>query len=215
MFQWLSQVVLSTTTTITFFTIFLVGVAFSAFSLIMGGHGDHDADHDIGHDTDHDGAGAHDSSADGEIHSLFSVPIFSVRGIALLATGFGGIGFLIHVNTGKILFSTAAALVGGYGFAFIVLYTLKLFKAQQANSLVSMSSAIGGRAIITVSIPEGGLGEVSMVVSGVEMFRPARSHNGRPLKAGTSVEVTQVTGGTVVVSPAETVSPGLRSERKS
>jgi membrane protein implicated in regulation of membrane protease activity len=214
MFHWLSQVVLSTTTTITFFTIFLVGVAFSAFSLILGGHGDHDADHDVGHDADHDGSSGDDSSTNGEIHSLFSVPVFSVRGIALLATGFGGIGFLVHVNTGKVLFSTASALFGGYIFAFIVLYTLKLFKAQQANSLVNMSSAIGGRGIVTVSIPEGGLGEVSMVVSGVEMFRPARSHDGMPVKAGTSVEVTRVTGGTVVVSPSEVASPGVRSERK-
>ena len=214
MFHWLAQAVASTTTTVTFFTIFLVGVVFSVFSLILGGHGDHvdhDVGHDIGHDagSDHDGhseSGGHGGDSDVGAHSLFSVGIFSVRGVALLATGFGGLGFLIYLSTGKLLFSTAAALVGGYIFAFLVLYTLKVFKSQQANSLISMSSAVGAEGIVTISIPAGGLGEVSLLVSGREMFKPARSRNGVPIQAGARVQVNQITGGALVVTPADAVS---------
>src|SRR5215471_7028361 len=127
MFHWLADILASTTTTVTFFTIFLVGVGFSAFSLIAGGHSDH-ADHDIGHDADHDighdGGADHHGGHDGHghdgsddaglgVHSLFSVGMFSVRGVALLATGFGGIGFLLYATTEKLLFSTASAFVGG------------------------------------------------------------------------------------------------------
>ena len=134
--------------------------------------------------------------------------MFSVRGVALLATGFGGAGFLIYVSTGKILFSTASALVGGYIFAFVVLYTLKIFKSQQANSMISMSAAIGADGIVTISIPEDGLGEVSLVVSGTEMFKPARSMNGRPIKSGARVQVSQVSGGTLVVTGKNSGSDG-------
>jgi membrane protein implicated in regulation of membrane protease activity len=224
MLHWVSDILASATTTITFFTIFLVGVVFSAFSLILGGHGDHGADHDVGHDFGHDAGhdaghdGGHDGSGDhgdhGGDHSdggfgisgFFAVGMFSVRGVALLATGFGGFGFLIFTLTQKILFSTAAALVGGYIFAFVVLYTLKVFKAQQANSLVSSSSAIGVEGIVTVSIPEDGLGEVSLRVSGTEMFKPARSANRGPIKSGTRVQVNQISGGTLVVTPSESAS---------
>jgi membrane protein implicated in regulation of membrane protease activity len=223
MLHWFSDILASATTTITFFTIFLVGVVFSAFSLILGGHGDHGADHDVGHDFGHDaghdaGNDGHDGSGDhgdhGGDHSdgglgisgFFAVGMFSVRGVALLATGFGGFGFLIFTLTQKILFSTAAALVGGYIFAFIVLYTLKVFKSQQANSLVSSSSAIGVEGIVTVSIPEDGLGEVSLRVSGTEMFKPARSANRGPIKSGTRVHVNQISGGTLVVTPSESAS---------
>ena len=212
MFHWLTDVVASTTTTITFFTIFLVGVAFSAFSLVLGGlgaHADHDVGHDIGHDTDaHDGSGDHHGGDDGAQGGTLSVGMFSVRGVALLATGFGGAGFLIYVSTGKILFSTASALVGGYIFAFVVLYTLKIFKSQQANSMISLSAAIGADGIVTISIPEDGLGEVSLVVSGTEMFKPARSVNGRPIKSGARVQVSQVSGGTLVVTGKNSGSDG-------
>jgi hypothetical protein len=212
MFHWFTDILVSTTTTLTFFTIFLVGVVFSAFSLIMGAHSDtadHDISHDFGHDGDaHDGGdhGDHDGHEGGDaaFYSPFSVGMFSVRGVALLATGFGGLGFLIYSATEKLLFSTASALIGGYLFAFVVLYTLKIFKSQQANSLVNTASAIGAQGIVTVSIPEDGMGEVSLLVSGVEMFKPAVSAGSGPIKSGTRVRVNQITGGTLVVSPAET-----------
>jgi hypothetical protein len=206
MLHWLSDILASATTTITFFTIFLVGVVFSAFSLILGGHGhsdhdvSHDADHDIGHDTgDHDSGGDHDGStdhADGDAgaHPL-NVGMLSVRGVALLSTGFGGIGFLVFVTTERLLLSTVLGFAGGYVFAFAVLYTL-----------INVSSAVGAHGIVTVSIPENGLGEVSFSVSGMEMFRPARSANHLPIKSGTRVQVNQITGGTLVVTASEVAS---------
>src|ERR1051325_525251 len=111
MFHWFTDAIASTTTTITFFTIFLVGVVFSAFSLVLGGLAGH-ADHDAGHGIDHD-AGGHDASGHGaDDGGTLAVGMFSVRGIALLATGFGGVGFLVHISTGRMLISTASALAG-------------------------------------------------------------------------------------------------------
>jgi hypothetical protein len=198
MVHWFTEAVASATTAMTFFTIFLVGVVFSVFSLLLGGHGDHD--HDIGHDADHGDAG------DGH-GGVFSVGILSVRGLALLATGFGGVGFLAYTRTSKIMFSTGVAMVGGYVFALVVLYALRIFKGQQSNSLIDTSSAIGGEGVVTISIPEGGLGEVGMVVSGTEMFKSARSTSGSAIQSGTRVLVDRIVGGTLLVSP-QASSPG-------
>ena len=210
MVQWLTGALASATTSITFFTIFLVGVTFSAFSLVMGGHGgEHSADHDAGSDADisHDADSSHDGGADGDAGGGFSVGMFSVRGVALLCTGFGGIGFLVFTGTGKPLFSTATAIVGGYGFAFVVLYALKVFKSQQANSLVNMASAIGSQGVVTVSIPDGGLGEVSLIVSGMELFKPARSQDGKAIRSGSQVQISRVNAGTLIVVPVNIASP--------
>jgi membrane protein implicated in regulation of membrane protease activity len=199
MLDWLGKMVASTTTTVTFFTIFLAGAAFSVFSLIMGGHHD-SADHDVGTDSD---MSDHGGDSDGDGDGPFSVGVISVRGAALLATGFGGIGFVLFVNTQRVLFSTAAAMVGGYLFAFLVLYALRIFKAQQANSLVQASTAVGAEGVVTVSIPEGGLGEVSLLMSGNEMFKSARSMDGAVIKSGTRVQVRQIAGGALIVTPVE------------
>jgi membrane protein implicated in regulation of membrane protease activity len=212
MFHWFSDILASATTTLTFFTIFLVGVVFSAFTLILGGHSDHadhDIGHDIGHDTDvsHDGHDASGDHADGDAgaHPL-NVGLLSVRGVALLSTGFGGIGFLMFATTQQLVVSTVTALIGGYIFAFAVLYTLKVFKGQQANSLINTSSAVGSHGIVTVSIPADGLGEVTVSIGGVEMFKPARSANHAAIRSGTRVQVQQISGGTLVVTASEVTS---------
>jgi hypothetical protein len=200
MFGWLTQAIASITAAMTFLGIFLVGVVFSALSLVLGGHGD--GDHDFGHETDHDTDHDHGSEHHGENgeSSIFSVGMFSMRGIILLTSGFGGIGFLVQVSTGKVFFSTAAGIVGGYVFAFIVLYALKIFKSQQANSLIELKSAVGIQGVVTVSIPSTGVGEVRLTVSGMEMSKTAVSKNGVPIRSGTPVRVEEVNGSTLVVT---------------
>jgi hypothetical protein len=70
-----------------------------------------------------------------------------------------------------------------------------------------LSSAVGSHGIVTVSIPENGLGEVGLSVSGVEMFRPARSADHVLIRSGTRVQVNHISGGTLVVTASETAAP--------
>lgn len=211
MLGWLWDIIAATTAAMTFFSLFLLGTAFSVFSIVFGGHGDsdHDFDHDLGHDTDQDvgsdadhGMDHHDGhDSDSGASNFFSVGVMSVRGMALLSTGFGGLGFLAQIYTGKVLFSTAAGMIGGYGFAFAVLYTLKAFKSQQASSLINLSAAKGESGVVATSIPSGGFGEVRFVVSGMEMVKMAVSKDGTQIRSGTQVKIEQVQGGTLVVTP--------------
>lgn len=200
--NWVIEAVASATATMTFFGIFAVGTAFSVFSLVMGGHGegDHDIGHDfLGHDA-HDGAD-HDGDGHEGDSNFFHVGFLSVRGMALLATGFGGVGFLVQVYTGKVLFSTLSGLVFGYLFAFVVLYVMKMFRAQQANSLISMDQAKGKEATVVTSIPANGAGEVRFELAGQEMVKMAFSKDGGSIRSGSSVRIDRVTGGSLVVSP--------------
>ncbi len=197
MLGWFWTALASTTASMTFFGIFLVGVVFSMFSIIMGGHGE--SDHDFGHDADH-GDGHH--GGDGhESDSIFNVGILSVRGVALLSTGFGGVGFLVHTSTGKLWFSSVVGLLSGYVFAFAVLYILKMFRAQQANSIVSMADAHGQVAMVSTSIPQNGAGEVRFVFAGQERVSMAFSDDGNPIPSGSSVRIERTSGGSVIVSP--------------
>jgi membrane protein implicated in regulation of membrane protease activity len=197
MFGWLWTAIASATATMTFFGIFLVGIAFSLFSLVMGGHGD--GEHDfMGHDVHHD-TGHHDDGHDGD-SSIFNVGFLSVRGMALLSTGFGGVGFLVQVYTGKVLFSTLSGLLFGYVFAFAVLSVMKMFKAQQSNSLIAMDNAKGQEATVVTSIPQGGAGEIRFELSGQEFVKMAYSASGSPIRSGSRVRIDQVSGGSMTVS---------------
>lgn len=199
MLGWLTSVIASASASIVFLTIFLVGLTSSLFSLVFGG--DEDASHDAGDgdvhvDGDHDGG-------EGGGDQGFSVSVLSVRGMSLLATGFGGVGLVVYLQSGKLVFSTIAGFVVGYGFAFLMLYLVRMLKKQQANSIISMDSAIGSKGVIVTSIPVGGLGEVRLVISGVQMTKMCVAKGGKAITSGTSVQVEGVNGGTIVVSPVD------------
>jgi membrane protein implicated in regulation of membrane protease activity len=214
MLNWLFEALASATATVVFFSIMLVGFVFSAASIILGGHGDTDhdigghdfADHDFSHDAGHDSG--HDSEHDGDgegggLSSFFSVGILSVRGMALFATGFGGIGSLVQIYTGKVLFSTVAGMLFGYSFAFVVLLILRVFRRQQSNSLIDTSVAVGMTGTVTTAIPSNGYGEVRVVVAAVEMTKMAMSCGGQTILSGTRVRVKEVDGSTFVVEPIQ------------
>ena len=211
MLDWLFGAVASVTATVMFFSIFLAGFVFSSLSILLGGHGD--ADHDMGdHDVDHDadsysdhGGDHHDGEHSGSgASSIFSVGMLSVRGMALLANGFGGAGTLAQIQTGRVYFSTAIGMVVGYLFAFFVLFTLKVFRSQQANSLIDISKAVGVSAMVVTSIPRDGYGEIRCVVSGTEVTKSAVSKDGAPIKSGTRVRIEEADGATLVVVPSNT-----------
>lgn len=201
MLDWFWSSLASTSAFITFFTIFLMGLLFSVFSLIFGGHGDHDLGHDVGHD------GHGDSHHDGDtgLTSFFAVGMLSVRGMALLATGFGGAGMIVQLYTGRTFFATVAGAIFGYAFAFLILLAVRALKSQQANSLIDTNSAVGISGTVVTSIPPNGLGEIRCVVGGAEVTRTAVSKNGELIRTGTRVRVEETSGATMVVVPQNAV----------
>jgi hypothetical protein len=171
----------------TFFTIFSVGLVITLFSLVFGGH-DHggefhtEVEHgDVGHD---EGAGP---------------SMFSLRGLSLLATGFGAVAFLVMLYTDKVLLSSVAGLGFGWVFAFGGIAMMRMFMRQQGSSNISPSDYLESEAEVTTSIPAGGIGEVRTTVHGVTVTRPATSANGQRIPSGRMVRIVRNIGGTLSV----------------
>lgn len=171
-----------------FFSIFAGGMVFTMFSLVFGGHDHSDVGHDLGHDVGHDGD--NDSQGPG---------VFSVRGISLLAVGFGATAFIVQYYTNQIFVSSISGLAFGWVFAAVGMAVYRVLIRQQGSSVVKSTSYIGLVGVVTTTIPANGLGEVRLTVEGETVIRTASAESGVTIPTGTPVTVTNVSGGSVTV----------------
>lgn len=108
---------------IIFLSLACLGMIVSIISMIFGG--DHDSDHDFGgHDVaggDHGAGGdhSHDGGDDHGIGAWLLYPVMSVRGMSLMVTGFGALGFVTYYLTSKLVFSCVVGTLSGWIFAFV------------------------------------------------------------------------------------------------
>lgn len=179
-------------TLMSFFSIFLAGMIVTLFSLIFGG--DHDHGGDAGHDV-HGDSGDSDGEHQGP-------GMFSLRGISLLATGFGAVSFLVMYYTNQILVASVAGMAFGWVFAFVCLSLLRIFIRQQGSSLIDPKDFVGVIGEVTTGIPPHGVGEVRVTVDGVTMTRTASAVGGKKIPTGRVVRVIRAEGGTVCVEEA-------------
>lgn len=170
-----------------FVTIFGVGFLILLISLIFG------ADHDIDMDVDGDVSGV--------VESDFHGPsVFSIKMVALLMVGFGGVGFAVRATSDVQMWAASlagvggAAVMGGIGYLII-----RAFYASQASSTITDSDIIGERATLLDAINEGSNGQVVCIIRGREMTYLARSADGQPIERGTPVRITDKTGARVTV----------------
>lgn len=175
-------------TDLTFLAICVAGLVFVVFSLVFGGDGD-------GVDGDGDGVDGHDGF-DGHDHGP---GVLSLRGVSLLAIGFGATGYLVYHYTGKPLVASVAGLAAGWLFAFLCMLMLRAFMNQESNSLINTSAIVGATGVVTTSIPEDGYGEVMFTVDGRQLNRVASAEGGKNIRQGTEVRVLSSMGGAVVV----------------
>jgi membrane protein implicated in regulation of membrane protease activity len=134
--------------------------------------------------------------------------IFSARIMASFLTAFG-VGGLIARYYG--LAHPAAAgcgVVTGAVMSGIVYQFAKILYAQQASSEVRMSQLVGKTAEVTVGIPQGGMGQVTMEYGGERTTQIARSKDGAAIAPGTAVVVTDLRGDSIIVERVSTRAPG-------
>ena len=184
MFDWLFSWFRESATEAIFLSIAVAGALFSAFSLLFGGDVDADGDFDV----DHDGGDGHG----------YGPGVLSIRGLSLLATGFGAVAYIVYHYTNLLLVSSVSGILSGWVFAFIMLALVRVFFQQQASSLVTANQIPGTTGMVTTAIPAGGCGEVRLTVAGRQVTRTA-STEGDPLPLGTLVRVVRYMGGVAVV----------------
>lgn len=197
--NWISNLLEAGTALLIFASLAILGTIISIFTMLFGG--EHDSDHDFGHDVggDHD-ADSHGDGHDGGhgIGAWLLLPVISVRGMSLMATGFGALGFITYYFTQKLLFSCLVGMLSGWLFAFAAFMLLRVFMKQQANSLIYDQNLVGKIGVVITSIPENGVGEITLQVPGQgQIARSATSK--QPIRTGRSVRITQVVGSAVQV----------------
>lgn len=150
------------------------------------------ADHDV-----HVEVGGHAEMEHGDGPS-----IFSSRVIGAFLTSFG-VGGVVARYLG--LSHPAASGIGiltGLVMAGVVYQFAKLLYAQQASSEVRMHSLVGQAAEVSVGIPRGGVGQVTLTIGGERSSHIARGASGQAIGLGTGVVITALSGDSVLVEAA-------------
>jgi len=172
------------------------------FLLIMLFAGDlFGGDHEI---TAHDGALDHAGDFGGP-------SIYSARIMASFLTAFGVGGVVARYYGLSHPAASGVGIVTGVVMSSIVFQFAKILYSQQASSEVQMAMLVGRSAEVSVGIPSGGVGQISLTVGGQRTEQVARSATGAAVPRGTAVLITALRGDSVVVAPVEKASPGGRA----
>jgi membrane protein implicated in regulation of membrane protease activity len=123
------------------------------------------------------------------------------RSVAVFVTAFGGFG-AIGVGSGLgVVPSALLGLASGLVLGGAVALFARFLYAQQSSSSVSGGQLVGRTAQVTVTIPAGGVGQVSCRVGEERVEKIARVRGGAELKSGALVLIEEFTGDSVIVSP--------------
>jgi hypothetical protein len=143
-----------------------------------------------------EGLGLHDAAAGVDGHGFIDS-----RAVAVFITAFGGFG-AIGIRSGLgVVPSALLGLAGGFVLGGAVTLFARFLLAQQSSSSVSGSQLVGRTAQVTVTIPAGGVGQISCRIGEERVEKIARSRRGEELKSGALVLVEEFTGDSVIVSP--------------
>jgi membrane protein implicated in regulation of membrane protease activity len=144
-----------------------------------------------------DGFGLHD----GGVAGMDGHGFIDSRAVAVFVTAFGGFG-AIGIRSGLgVVPSALLGLAGGFVLGGAVALFARLLLAQQSSSSVSGSQLVGRTAQVTVTIPAGGVGQISCRIGEERVEKIARTRGGAELKSGDIVLIEEFTGDSVIVSP--------------
>jgi hypothetical protein len=161
------------------------------FLLVMLFVGELFGDHDLGHDggADHGDGGGGPS-------------VFSARIMAAFLTSFG-VGGIVGRFYG--LSHPAASGIGvaaGVVMSGLVYQFAKILYSQQASSALQMTGVVGRFAEVSVAIPAGGVGQITLSSGGERTEHIARSADGSAVARGAQVVIKDLRGESVIVAPA-------------
>jgi membrane protein implicated in regulation of membrane protease activity len=134
--------------------------------------------------------------------------IFSARIMAAFVTAFGVGGLIGRYNDLSHPAASGVGIAAGVVMASVVYQFGKFLYSQQASSGVQMASLVGRTAEVSVAIPVGGVGQVTLTFGGERTEHIARSADGEAVTRGAEVVITGLRGDAIVVSRAGAAAPG-------
>ena len=134
--------------------------------------------------------------------------IFSARIMASFLTAFGVGGVVARYYGLPHPAAAGCGVVAGALMSGLVYQFAKVLYSQQASSQVLMGGLVGRTAEVTVGIPPGGLGQVTLEYGGERTTQIARSKDGAAIPPGAVVVVAAILGDSIVVEQARAKAPG-------
>jgi membrane protein implicated in regulation of membrane protease activity len=125
--------------------------------------------------------------------------IFSARIMASFLTAFGVGGVVARYYNLPHPAAAGCGVVTGIVMSGLVYQFAKILYSQQASSDIHMTGLIGKTAEVTVGIPRGGMGQVTLEYGGERTTQIARSKDGGVIPPGTVVVVTALVGDSITV----------------
>ena len=128
--------------------------------------------------------------------------LFNMQSIAAFLAGFGSIAWLLSGYFGvPSLVAAAGGVAAGIPMAGSVVLMTKTFMRQAASSGFVLADLIGERALVTLSIPEQGVGRIQFERGGGSHTATARSAGKVRIEQGSVVTIDSVIAGEVLVQP--------------
>jgi len=187
---------------------FLFGFLMVVVSVFLGfAHmvlpGGHDSFH-VGHATVHEGAHGQQGNGHGDGHGIHGLPIWNVSSLLafLMWFGAGGYAAMQWLDLPALLALAPAVALGGAG-AVLVSAFLGLVLRGETRMDPADYRMEGTLARVTVTIPEGGTGEIIFSKANGRRGEGARSLDGRPIPRGEEVVVVDYQRGIALVQPWE------------
>lgn len=169
----------------TFVAIAVVGCFFLVVSALFGEFG---ADHDVAIEAAHEiSFGEHPSP-------------FSLRVISLFLTAFGAAGAIARLYGTGYAVASAIGMGAGLVVGFAGYKLISFFMGQQASSIMEAEDLVGAIAQVSVAIPSGGVGQVSVAVGEKRIYPMARAAAAdAPIEEGAQVKIVRSLGNVVYV----------------
>ncbi len=122
------------------------------------------------------------------------------RVVSVFMTAFGGFGAIGVWSGMNTLVSSMLGVAGGGVLALVVSLFGKFLLSQQASSSVSSKQLVGRTAQVVVTIPAGGVGQISCRIGEERLEKLARTADGIELKHGALVRIDDIAGDSIIVS---------------
>jgi len=133
--------------------------------------------------------------------------IFSARIMASFLTAFGVGGVVARYYGLPHPAAAGCGTVAGAVMSGVVYQFAKILYSQQASSEVRMAALVGRMGEVTVGIPQGGMGQVTLEYGGERTTQIARSKDGVAIPPGTAVTVTAILGDSIIVERVPAPAP--------
>ena len=187
-----------------FFSVFFVWQLIAALMGLDTDEADADADVDLdadgGVELDHDATyDEFEQGAEGDaMESTAAFKLLSIRSIITFFTLFTW-GTALYMSQGD---ATARAMglgtIWGLAGAFIIALLIYMMKKLTHTGTKSLRTCVGTAGTVYLEIPEDGVGEVRVTVSGVVSYVKAREKDGKGLKPNVPVRVRRLLGQAMV-----------------